>query len=47
MNARVDKNDRAIINLGVRVADLDQIESIIDKLKQIAEVEKVFRSSGQ
>lgn len=47
MNARIDKNDKAIINLGVRVSDLGQIEAIIDKLKQIAEVEKVFRSSGQ
>lgn len=47
MNARVDKNDRAIINLGVRIGTIEQVDAIIEKLRQIREVEKVFRSSGQ
>ena len=47
MNARIDKYDRAIINVGVRVSAIEQIETIMDKLRQIEEVEKVFRSSGQ
>ena len=43
LNARLDKNQRAIINLGVRVQNIEQVETLLSKVEAIAEVEKVFR----
>ena len=46
LNARVDKNRNAIINFGVKVTKIEQIDALIKKIQQIPEVEKVFRSSS-
>ena len=44
LNARGDKNDRAIVNLGVRVTQIAQIDQLIRKIEGIPEVETVFRT---
>ena len=46
MNARVDKNQTAIVNFGVKVTAIDQIDMLIKKIETIPEVEKVFRSTS-
>lgn len=46
LNARVDKNQVAIINFGVRVTQIEQIDTLIKKIEQIPEVDKVFRSTS-
>lgn len=46
MNARLDKNKRAIINVGVRVNKIEDIDALINKIRNISEVENVFRSTG-
>ncbi len=45
LNARLDKNQTAIINVGVRVAKTEQIDQLVKKIQTIPEVDKVFRSS--
>lgn len=46
MNARIDKNSKAVIDVGVRVNKIDDINNIIKKIQSISEVETVFRSTG-
>ncbi|MCI8595763.1 MAG: bifunctional (p)ppGpp synthetase/guanosine-3',5'-bis(diphosphate) 3'-pyrophosphohydrolase [Clostridia bacterium] len=46
LNARVDKNQTAIINFGVKVTKIEQIDTLIKKIENIPEVEKVFRSTS-
>lgn len=46
MNARIDKNSKAVIDLGVRVYKIDDINALIKKIQSISEVETVFRSAG-
>ena len=46
LNARVDKNQTAIINFGVKVSKIEQIDTLIKKIENIPEVEKVFRSTS-
>lgn len=46
MNARLDKNQTAIITFGVKVNQLEQIDLLIKKINSIPEVEKVFRSTS-
>ena len=46
LNARVDKNQTAIINFGVRVSQIEQIDTLIRKIENIPEVDKVFRSTS-
>lgn len=43
LNARLDKNSNAIINLGVKVQSIDQIDMLIKKINNIPEVYKIFR----
>lgn len=45
LNARLDKNQTAIINLSVKVSKLEQIDMLIKKINIIPEVDKVFRST--
>jgi hypothetical protein len=45
LNARLDKYQNAIITVGVRVTETAQIDMLIKKLKNIAAVENVFRST--
>ncbi|MDR2201915.1 MAG: bifunctional (p)ppGpp synthetase/guanosine-3',5'-bis(diphosphate) 3'-pyrophosphohydrolase [Clostridiales bacterium] len=45
MNARLDKNRTAIISFGVCVTEIEQIELLVKKIRNIPEVEKVFRST--
>lgn len=42
-NARIGKNLNAIIDVGVRVTELEQANLLIKKIDSIKEVEKVFR----
>jgi len=44
LNARSDKPGHGIIDVGVRVKEIAQIEQLIRKIEGIPEVEKVFRS---
>lgn len=46
LNARVDKNQTAIINFGVKVSKIEQVDTLIKKIDQIPEVDKVFRSTS-
>lgn len=46
MNARIDKSKKAVIDLGVRVNKIEDVDAIIKKIRAIPEVENVFRSSG-
>lgn len=46
LNARVDKNQTAIITFGVKVSNIDQIDMLIKKIDAIPEVDKVFRSTS-
>lgn len=43
LNARVDKNSNAIINLGVRVQQIEQVDTLVKKIEGISEVYKIFR----
>ena len=45
LNARVDKNGNAIINLSVVVDNIDQFDTLVKKIGAIPEVVKVFRSN--
>ena len=46
LNARIDKNNNSIVNIGVRVTEPEQIDLILKKIGNISEVEKIFRSTG-
>lgn len=46
LNARLDKNQTAIINLSVKVTDIEQVNLLIKKITNIAEVDNVFRSAS-
>ena len=46
LNARVDKSRKAVIDLGVKVYRISDIETIIRKIQTMPEVESVFRSTG-
>ena len=46
LNARVDKNQTAIVNFGVRVTKIEQIDALIKKIESIPQVVKVFRSTS-
>ncbi len=46
INARVGKNEDAIINLSVNVDKLGQIDNLIKRLKQLNGVEKVYRTTN-
>lgn len=46
-NARLDKNDYAIISLGVKVNKIEQIDTLMKKIQQISEVDNIFRSNPQ
>jgi len=43
LNARSIKGDAGIIELGLRVTNISQIDALILKIERIAEVDKVFR----
>lgn len=45
LNARVDKNGTAIINLSVVVDNIDEFDTLVKKIGAIPEVIKVFRSN--
>lgn len=45
LNARVDKNGAAIINLSVVVDNIDEFDTLVKKIGAIPEVVKVFRSN--
>ncbi len=45
MNARLGKNHNAIIEVGVRVVELDQVSQLIKRIDAIPAVEKVFRTA--
>ncbi len=45
LNARVDKNGTAIINLSVVVDNIDEFDTLVKKIGAIPEVVKVFRSN--
>ncbi|MCL2798154.1 MAG: hypothetical protein FWD58_08905, partial [Firmicutes bacterium] len=46
LSARVDKNDIGVISLGVRVAEPGQIDQLMEKIRSVPEVEKVFRGTS-
>lgn len=46
INARADKNNMMIINLGVNIGNIKQIDVLVTKLKQLALVDDVFRTSS-
>lgn len=43
VNARVEKNEKAIISLGVEIDNISALDSIIEKLKKIDGVSEVYR----
>lgn len=43
LNARITKNNGAVINFGVRVNDMGQIDTLINKLQTISEVDRAYR----
>ncbi len=43
MNARIDKNNKAILNISVQLSKLDQVDLVKSKLAMIKGVEEVFR----
>ena len=43
MNARIDKNNKAILNISVQLSKLDQVDLVKSKLSMIKGVEEVFR----
>lgn len=45
INGRVDKNNMAILTIGVNVSNLGEIDSLIKKLQQLPNISKVFRST--
>lgn len=46
LNARIDKNHKAVIDMGVKVYRISDIDTIIRKIQTMPEVESVFRSTG-
>lgn len=46
LNARIDKNHKAVIDMGVKVYRISDIDTIIRKVQTMPEVESVFRSTG-
>ncbi len=46
LNARIDKNHKAVIDMGVKVYRISDIDAIIRKVQTMPEVESVFRSTG-
>ena len=46
LNARVDKSRKAVIDVGVKVYRLEDIDALMKKIQSISEVENVFRSTG-
>lgn len=45
LNARVDKADNAIITLSVVVNGIEQFDEVVNKIRGLPKVEKVFRSN--
>lgn len=46
INGRVDKNDTAILTIGVNVNNIHEIDLLVSKLQQLEGVRNVFRSTG-
>ena len=46
INGRVDKNDTAILTIGVSVSNIRDIDLLVTKLRQLDGVRNVFRSTG-
>ncbi len=46
LNARIDKSHKAVIDMGVKVYRISDIDTIIRKVQTMPEVESVFRSTG-
>ncbi len=46
LNARIDKNNTAIITFGVRVTQLEQVDTLIRKITNIPDVYKAYRSKS-
>ena len=46
LNARVDKNGNAVINLSVIVNGISEFDQTINKISALPDVEKVFRSNN-
>lgn len=46
LNARIDRNKKAVIDVSVRVSRVEDIDALIKKIHTISDVEDVFRSTG-
>ncbi len=46
LNARVDKNNNAIVNFSVRVDSVDQYDSLQKRISQVPGIDRIFRSNN-
>ncbi len=44
MTARVDKEQKGIISLGVRISSPEQYDSVMTRIQSIRNVDKVYRT---